>query len=83
MIYENSDFPQSRIQTFSPASGKPTMKKTAMLVDDFISSVFNEDGSYNTNREYKAVKGFKGHNCKYCPFKMDFERCPKENRVSD
>ena len=82
-VWEESDFPQSRIQKFSPASGKPTMTKTGKVVDDFISSVFNSDGTYNTNREYKAIAGIKRHNCKYCPFKMDFERCPKENRVSD
>ena len=80
-VWEDSDFPQSRIQLFSPASGKPTMKKTGGIVDDFISSVFNEDGSYNVNREYKAIKGIKGRNCKFCPFKTDYERCPKENRI--
>ena len=79
-IYEESDFPQSRIQQFNPASGKPTMTKTAKVVNEFISSVFNDDGSYNTDREYKAIKGIKGHNCKYCPFKTDYERCPKEAR---
>jgi len=80
-VYENCDFPQSRIQRFSPASGKPTMSKTGKVVDDFISSVFNEDGSYNIDREYKAIAGVKGHNCKYCPFKTNYERCPKENRI--
>ena len=80
-IWEESDFPQSRVQQFSPASGKPTMKKTGIIVDEFISSVFNDDGSYNTERKYKAIKGIKGRNCKFCPFKMDNERCPKENRV--
>ena len=38
MIYENSDFPQSRIQTYQPASGKPTMTKVGRTVDDFINS---------------------------------------------
>ena len=80
-VWEDSDFPQSRIQQFSPASGKPTMTKTGKIVDDFITSVFNEDGSYKTDREYKAIKGVKGHNCKYCPFKTNYERCPKEIRV--
>ncbi len=80
-VWEDSDFPQSRIQKFSPASGKPTMTKTGKVVDDFISSVFNKDGSYNIDREYKAIKGIKGRNCKFCPFKTDYERCPKENRI--
>ena len=80
-VWEDSDFPQSRIQTFSPASGKPTMNKTSAIVDDFITSVFKEDGSYNTEREYKAIKRIKGHNCKYCPFKSNYELCPKELRV--
>ncbi len=80
-IYENCDFPQSRIQQFTPASGKPTMNKTAKVVDEFITSVFNEDGTYNTDREYKATAGIKNMNCKYCPFKMNYERCPKEMRT--
>ncbi len=80
-VYENCDFPQSRIQRFSPASGKPTMTKTANVANDFISSVFNEDGSYNINRKYEAIAGIKGHNCKYCPFKTNYELCPKENRL--
>ena len=81
IIYENSDFPQSRIQTFSPASGKPTMKKVGNEVDEFITAVFNEDGSYNTNREYKAIAGVNRSNCKYCPFKTNYDLCPKENRI--
>jgi len=83
MIYENSDFPQSRIQTFSPASGKPTMNKVGKEVDDFITSVFNEDGSYNTNREYKAISGVNRSNCKYCPYKTNYDLCPKENRIKN
>ena len=80
-VYENCDFPQSRIQKFSPASGKPTMSKTGKVVDDFITSVFNNDGSYNTEREYEATAGVKGHNCKYCPFKTNYDLCPKEFRI--
>ncbi len=79
-VYENCDFPQSRIQRFSPASGKPTMNKTGKVIDEFIESVFNDDGSYNTDREYKALAGIKGQNCKYCPFKTNYEICPKDKR---
>ena len=57
------------------------MNKTAKVVDEFITSVFNEDGTYNTDREYKATAGIKNMNCKYCPFKMNYERCPKEIRT--
>jgi len=82
-IYENSDFPQSRIQTFQPSSGKPTMKKIGNSVDDFILSVFNEDGSYNIDREYKATAGINRVNCKWCPYKTNYDLCPRENRVKN
>ena len=57
------------------------MKKVGNEVDEFITAVFNEDGSYNTNREYKAIAGVNRSNCKYCPFKTNYDLCPKENRI--
>jgi hypothetical protein len=32
---------------------------------------------------YHAVAGKGAKNCKYCPFKTDYERCPKENRITE
>lgn len=75
-LYENSDFPQRRIQQYRPPSGKPSMNKTTRGMDQFISEVFNADGSYNTERDYPALKA----GCTFCPFKTDYDICPKENR---
>ena len=31
-------------------------------------------------KDYRAISGPGGNNCKFCPFKEDNELCPKENR---
>ena len=59
------------------------MNKIGKNVDDFINSVFNEDGTYNVDREYKATAGINNTNCKWCPYKKNYDLCPKENRVKD
>lgn len=75
-LYENSDFPQRRIQIHRPPHGKPSMNKTSKVLDTFISEVFNNDGSYNVDRDYPALKT----GCTYCPFKNDNEMCPSKIR---
>ena len=73
-------YAQSRIQEFVPPHGKPTMNKVVKSFEDFIRNSFNEDGSYRTESEFPAMAGKGGKNCRYCPFKNDFNACPKENR---
>ena len=43
-LWEESDWPQSRIQEFSPASGKIKLGKAKKSILDFISSVFDSNG---------------------------------------
>ena len=81
MLYENLDFPQKRVQLFTPASGKPTMNKINSSVDDFVRTSFNADGSYNTDRVYPAIAGKNGKNCKYCEFKDKHNLCGKAERI--
>lgn len=77
-IGEDSDFPMKRIQTFSPASGKPTRNKVGQLLVEFINTGFKEDGTYNTDVEYPA---YKSSACKYCKYKDDKEMCPAAKRM--
>lgn len=79
-LMEGMMFAQKRVQTFEPASGKPTVNKITKSFEDFIRNAFNEDGSYRTESEFPALAGKNNKNCKWCPFKNDFDKCPKENR---
>jgi len=63
-IWEESDYPQSRIQEFAPPSGKIKMKKALTALNEFIEHSFNLDGTYkDTTYPIKP-----SDNCKYCPF---------------
>jgi hypothetical protein len=82
-IQIDSMFPQHRIQQIYPASGKVTQSKVQKQIDKFISECFDLDGNKNTTKTYIAIAGKGAKNCKYCPFKTDYENCPKENRISE
>lgn len=78
-IWENSDFPQRRIQIHRPANGTPSLNKTERSFNAFISEAFDKEGK-RIKKEYRAISGPGGNNCKFCPFKADYDLCPKENR---
>ena len=79
-LNEGMMFTQKRVQEFVPANGKPTLNKITKSFEDFIRNAFNEDGSYRTESEFPAMAGKNSKNCRFCPFKTDYEKCPKENR---
>lgn len=65
-LYENTDFPQKRLQKFSPASGKVTVKQTETLLNEFIETCFTKDGEFNENREYEKATNPK--KCDWCDY---------------
>jgi len=73
-LWENSDYPQSRVQQFKPASGKIKISKALASLNEFIESCFNLDGSYKdvVHPQYATKE-----NCKYCPFKNRADLCTK------
>ena len=77
-INENLEFAPKRIQTFSPASGKPTRNKIAKLFNEFIESCFTAEGEYRLDTHHVASKQ---KLCKYCPYDTDETRCPKKSRI--
>jgi len=74
LLWENSDFPQKRIQIFEPTDGKVTRKKLREELREFIVKAFNPDGTYNTVTEHPAMADTQ--NCKYCEFKNRKDLCP-------
>ena len=57
-LYENSDWAQTRIQEFSPPSGKIKLNRATKYVDDFMSHVFNSQGKIK-EQDYPCT-------CRYC-----------------
>ena len=82
-LIEESMFPQKRIQIVNPASGSVTRKKVQKSIDEFIEYCFDENGNKNKEGKYLALAGKGAKHCKWCPFKEDYENCPKEDRIRE
>ena len=82
-LIEESMFPQKRIQIVNPASGSVTRKKVQRSIDKFIEECFDENGNKRSDRNFLALAGKGAKHCKWCPFKEDYENCPKENRIRE
>ena len=63
-LYENMMYPQNRIQSFSPASGKPSINRVMSRLDDFMKECFDEDGNVVVNEYEKCAKHVKCRSCK-------------------
>lgn len=77
-INEEAEFVPKRIQTFVPASGKPTRNKIGKLFIDFVQNCFTEEGEYNHNGIFPAMVTSA---CNYCPYKSEEILCPKKERI--
>ena len=64
-LYTKVDFPQRRVQTFSPANGKPSINKVMNNLNQFINESFI-DGEYNMEHTY--IKQPSKKNCRFCEF---------------
>ena len=73
-LYKNMDFPQKRIQVFSPANGKPSINKVMKRLDEFISDGFTEKGNHSI-KEYRKNPSTK--NCRWCEFKDKPDLCDR------
>ena len=73
-IWEQSEYPQKRVQQFVPANGKTKVKKAKVALDTFVDEVFNLDGSYkNTDHQATPSKS----SCLYCQYKDKKDFCDK------
>ena len=82
-LIEGAMFPQKRVQEVIPASGKPTRNKLLKSIESWINTCFNDEGEYNTEKEYPAIAGKNKKNCKYCDFALRDELCPMANRIKE
>lgn len=82
-LIEGAMFPQKRVQEVIPASGKPTRNKLLKSIESWINTCFNNEGEYNTEKEYPAIAGKNKKNCKYCDFALRDELCPMANRIKE
>jgi len=73
-VWEESPYPISRIQEYTPASGKIKISKATNTINSFIEEVFNHDGSYKNKQFEPNPNKF---NCMFCPFKDNKELCNK------
>jgi len=64
-LYENVDWPQKRIQKFSPASGKISMNKVANKLSKFINEAFDDGGGY---RDVDFAPTPSKKSCRFCEF---------------
>ena len=69
-LWENADFPQKRVQKFSPASGKPSMNKVGVKLQKFIEEAFTEDGEKKSDMVATPSKKA----CRWCEFRKT-EHC--------
>ena len=64
-LWENTDFPQKRVQKFSPASGTVSMNKVNKGLNLFLENAFDDKGEYKNDMVATPSKKA----CKFCEFK--------------
>jgi hypothetical protein len=68
-LFEDTGFPQQRIQRVSPPDGKMSMREVETSFLEFINHGFDDKGEYNKDEVYPKNPGKAKKNCKYCVFK--------------
>lgn len=76
-VWENSDFPISRIQKFVPASGPRKRSSTIESFKAFIEDCFNKDGKPKDKAFLKQT----GYHCNWCQFNDNPSLCNKLNSL--
>ena len=63
-LYENIQYPQKRLQVFSPASGKPSINRVLRRLREFMDECYDKDGNIIPNDYQKCEKHKKCRLCK-------------------
>ena len=75
-LWENVDFPQKRVQKVVPASGKVSINRVLLNLNNFLEECFDDKGEYLQDTIYRKEPSQK--NCKYCEFKNKPELCDRK-----
>jgi hypothetical protein len=73
-IWEKSEFPIPRVQSFKPASGKTKRRQAVEKMENFIKDCFDEFGKPQVKSYLKQVGE---DSCKWCPYADKSELCDK------
>ena len=73
-IWEKSEFPIPRVQSFKPASGKTKRRQAVEKMENFIKDCFDEFGKPQVK---SYLKNIGESSCKWCPYADKLELCDK------
>ena len=73
-IWEASEFPIPRVQSFKPASGKTKRRQAVEKMENFIKDCFDEFGKPQVKSYLKQIGE---SSCKWCPYANKPELCDK------
>ena len=74
-LYENCDWPQKRVQLFTPSSGTVSINKVLKTLKEFIEDGFTDTGEHRTDHIFEKKPSTK--NCKWCDFKDKPDLCDR------
>jgi RecB family exonuclease len=74
-LWEDSAFPQSRVQIHEPANGKAKVHQAVQRLVNFIDECYSSDGS---PKDKPYLKKASVNNCRFCPFSDKPELCNKK-----
>lgn len=80
VVRKLNKYSRERIQTFIPPQSNDVVSGVVKEFEEFINSVYTDDGEVILDREYKAISGKNNSNCKFCEFADNDELCPKIKR---
>ena len=75
-FYKNANGYTEVSQKVVPASGKPSINRVLLNVNNFLAECFDENGEYLQDTIYRKEPSQK--NCKYCEFKNKPELCDRK-----
>lgn len=78
-LYENCDFPQKRVQSFTPSETNKAGKKLMEDLRVFVTNAFDENGDKNVDGSFP--KNVSDKSCKWCEFNTkDKKHCDRKKR---
>lgn len=75
-IYEDSEWYQNRVSRFEPSQRTPSLNKASASFTDFVSGVFNNDGSIKLEN---LIPTPSEKNCRWCFFRDKPDLCPESH----